>query len=109
MAVAETVSFGFVFVITILFSMLAIGKGIDNGKRLTLDWILPILDGVSFICWLILVPLHIAFVGTSSAFLDAPAILYFAFAIIFLLLTIKAVLDNLAVSTVVRNSVDTVD
>ncbi len=109
MAEAETISYILIFLVTFVFSMISITRMIQNGRTLVLDWVLPTIQGISAICWIILVPLHLGYVGGASIFLEAPAILWFAFGVMFLLFTIKSVLDNLAVSTVIKNSVDTVD
>lgn len=110
MATVDSISYLLMFAVTFVFSIISIIRLIENGKRLVLDWILPILTGISAVCWLILTPLHLAFVADgTSAFLSAPAILWFSFGIIFLLFAIKSVSDNLAVSTVIKNSVDVVD
>jgi inner membrane protein involved in colicin E2 resistance len=109
MAIVDTISYALMFAVTFVFSILAITRLIENGRRLVLDWLLPILEGFSMVCWWLLVPLHLAFVGTSSAFLLAPAILWFAIGMLFLLFTIKSVSDNLAASVHIKNSVDTVD
>lgn len=109
MATVETVSYMMIFAITIILTVISIIRLLQNDKRLKLDWVLPIIESFTFICWIIMVPLHLAFVGGASAFLEAPAILYFAFGILFLVLALKTVFDNLSVSTVIKNSVDTVD
>lgn len=110
MAIVETVSYGFIFCITIIFSMMSLFRHIENmNQKIILDWLSPIFDAFAFIGWLILVPLHLAFVGAANAFLSAPAILYFAFGILFLIFAIKSTFDNLHGSMLKKQDVSTVD
>jgi hypothetical protein len=109
LAATETVTYALMFIVTFVFSIISIAKLLENGKRLALDWLLPILEGLSTICWWILVPLHLAYIGTASVYLLAPAILWFTIGFLFLLFTFKTVFDNLAASTYIKNSVDTVE
>jgi parallel beta-helix repeat protein len=104
---AELTVYILLVVIAIMFTLIALSRLVAGlNVQLNIDWLSPVVNAIAFICWLILVPLHLAFVGTTSAFLSAPAILYFAFAIIFLLFAIKGVFDNLAASTSIRERVD---
>jgi len=107
---AELTVYILLVVIAIMFTLIALSRLVAGlNVQLNIDWLSPVVNAIAFICWLILVPLHLAFVGTTSAFLSAPAILYFAFAIIFLLFAIKGVFDNLAASTSIRERVDVLD
>ncbi len=109
MAIAETVSYGVMLTITLVFSILSLGVSMNKGNKTTVDWLAPILESVSFVGWIIMVPLHLGYVGVASIMLDAPAIFYFALAVIFLVLACRSALENVRASILSANSVETVD
>ena len=110
MAIVEVVSYAFIFCLSLIFSILSIARLVENqNKRIILDWIAPIMEAFAFVCWLIMVPLHFAFVNGANAFLEAPAILYFALGILFLAFTVKSTFDNLHSSILFKDDVSTVD
>lgn len=108
MVTAEIVSYAILFCVSFTFSILALSQ-LMQVRRVSIDWLTPVLEGVSSVCWFILAPLHLAFVGVASVFLSAPAILWFAFGVIFLLFAIRSVLENMRNAVLSAGRVDTVE
>lgn len=117
MAAEQTTVYILLVIMAFAFSLLSVQRAISNmNKRVVVDWVNPIVSAIAFIMWLILAPIHLGYMSTLFSttpptepvgiFVSAPAILYFAFAIIFLLFAIYGVFQNLSGSTQIKNQIE---
>jgi hypothetical protein len=72
--------------ITILFSVLAFAERDKIELKIT-------FNGISMVCWIMSGLFNLATVPVDNVLQVAPSVMFFGFALIFLILTIKSVLD----------------